>query len=228
MFKHRSNDKELLDAAYIPENELFRNLRELDFINNWLGGYRISFAALKKVILNNRPNILVDIGSGGGDTLKRMNRWQKRKDLTLRLYGIDIKQVCINYSITNKPDREIDFICDDYRNIYNHVPEVDVIHASLFCHHLTEQELVELIRFALQKEAVLIINDLERNALAYYLIKFLTALFSASYLVKHDAPLSVLRGFKKQEWIEIIREAGAVKYSVKNKWAFRHEVIIYS
>ena len=100
--------------------------------------------------------------------------------------------------------------------------------ASTICHHLTEQELVELIRFALQKEAVLIINDLERNALAYYLIKFLTALFSASYLVKHDAPLSVLRGFKKQEWIEIIRGAGAVNYSVKNKWAFRHEVIIYS
>jgi hypothetical protein len=86
---------------------------------------------------------------------------------------------------------------------------------------------VELIRFSLQRKAVLIINDLERNALAYYLIKLLTRLFSKSYLVKNDAPLSVSRGFRKNEWLELIRRAGAVKYSVKNKWAFRHEVVVY-
>jgi hypothetical protein len=74
----------------------------------------------------------------------------------------------------------------------------------------------------------LIVNDLERNPIAYYAIKWLTALFSKSYLVKNDAPLSVARGFKKREWLAMIQEAGATRYSVKNKWAFRHEIIVYA
>jgi len=45
--------------------------------------------------------------------------------------------------------------------------------------------------------------------------------------VKNDAPLSVLRGFKKKEWLEILQRSGATRFSVRNKWAFRHEVIVY-
>ena len=76
-------------------------------------------------------------------------------------------------------------------------------------------------------KTTLIINDLERNAFAHYAIKLLTRLFSKSYLVKNDAPLSVLRGFKTHEWKKLIQEAGAKNYTVNYKWAFRHEVIIY-
>ena len=227
MLKFRSIEKELLDADYIPEKDLFQNLRELDFINHWLGGYQISFSALKQVLTKNRKYTVVDMGSGGGDTLKRIDNWAKQNQFFLRLCGIDIKPVCIDYSRRNNRRGGIEFICDDYRNAFRHVPEIDILHASLFCHHLTDVELIELVRFSLQKKAILVINDLERNVLAYYLIKMLTAVFSKSYLVRHDAPMSVSRGFKKTEWLEILKQAGAVKYSVKNKWAFRHEVIVY-
>ena len=228
MFKFRSSEKELLDADYIPEKDLFQNLKELDFINNWLGGYQISFSALRKVLTQNRKYTLVDIGSGGGDTLKRIRNWVKKYGVELRLYGVDIKPVCIDYSRRNAGREGIEFICDDYRNVFGHVSEIDIIHASLFCHHLSDEELVELIRFSIGHKTLLVINDLERSGLAYYLIKILTAVFSKSYLVKHDAPMSVSRGFKRREWIAILNEAGATKFSVKNRWAFRHEVIVYS
>jgi nicotinamide phosphoribosyltransferase len=93
---------------------------------------------------------------------------------------------------------------------------------------LTNEEIVELIKFAQKNKSTLIINDLERNAFAHYSIKLLTKLFSKSYLVKNDAPLSVLRGFKKTEWKDIIQQSGAKNFSVKYKWAFRHQVIIYA
>jgi 2-polyprenyl-3-methyl-5-hydroxy-6-metoxy-1,4-benzoquinol methylase len=227
MFKVRNKEKELLDQDFIPENDLFQNLRELDFINHWLGGYQVSFSALAKILKSGESVNLVDIGSGGGDTLKRIHRWVRGKAFDLQLYGVDIKPVCVDYSRTNRPDPAIHFICDDYRNVSQHVPKIDVLHASLFCHHLSDHELVDLIRFSGEQHAVLVINDLERNGLAYFLIKMLTSIFSKSYLVKNDAPLSVSRGFKKTEWIDLIRKAGATKYSVRNKWAFRHEVIIY-
>jgi len=230
MFRSRSNQKELLDQEEIPAEDLYQNLRELDFINHWLGGYAVSFAALKKVIPagnTGKSYTLVDIGCGGGDTLKRISSWAKRTGLQLDLYGIDIKPVCIDYARADVKDEEVRFICDDYRNFLKYIPKADIIHACLFCHHLTENELVDLIRFALTNKSTLVINDLERNPLAYYSIKWLTRLFSRSYLVKNDAPISVLRGFKKKEWKSIIEQSGAARYSVYNKWAFRHEVIIY-
>ncbi|MEO8760106.1 MAG: class I SAM-dependent methyltransferase, partial [Bacteroidia bacterium] len=143
------------------------------------------------------------------------------------LYGIDIKPVCIEYAKTNSLNKNIQYICDDYRNVFYHIEKVDIIHACLFCHHLTEAELIELFQFTEKNKTILIINDLERNLIAYYAIKILTKLFSKSYLVKNDAPLSVARGFKKREWIDMLIKSGVKKYSVKNKWAFRHEVIVY-
>jgi 2-polyprenyl-3-methyl-5-hydroxy-6-metoxy-1,4-benzoquinol methylase len=227
MLKHRSLQKELLDADDIPTADLYQNLKELDRINTLLGGYDITFSALKKIIKPNKSYTLIDIGCGGGDTLKHIKKWQLRKNLDLKLIGIDLKPVCIEYAFQQKDSENIRFICDDYRNMFQHVKDIDIIHACLFCHHLTEKQLVELIQFATERRINLVINDLERNPIAYYAIKILTTLFSKSYLVKNDAPLSVARGFKKKEWLAIIKKAGASHFSVKNKWAFRHEIIIY-
>lgn len=227
MFRHRSLQKELLDGDAIPPEDLFQNLRELDFINHWLGGYSISFGAFRKVLEKGRHYRIVDIGCGGGDTLKRIAVWNRNRHYDLALYGVDLKSDCITYAECNLNGLGVRLICDDYRNVYQHIDAVDIIHACLFCHHLTDAELQGLIRFAMDHHAILIVNDLERNALAHYSIRFLTKLFSKSYLVRNDAPLSVLRGFTKKEWVRILENAGAKRYSVRNKWAFRHEVIVY-
>lgn len=227
MFKHRSHEKELLDGDHIPEEDLFLNLKELDTINHLLGGYNITFSALKEIVRKGKPLTLVDIGCGGGDTLKRINAWRLAKSYEMKLVGIDIKEVCIAYAEKNNAGSDIAFIRADYRNSFQHIPTIDILHACLFCHHLNESQLIELVRFAMDHKSVLVINDLERNPVAYYAIRWLTRLFSKSYLVKHDAPLSVLRGFKKSEWLAILKKAEAKNYSVKNKWAFRHQVIVY-
>jgi hypothetical protein len=43
--------------------------------------------------------------------------------------------------------------------------------------------------------------------------------------VKNDAPLSVLRGFKKREWRLLFRHAGIDHYELKWNWAFRWLII---
>ena len=72
------------------------------------------------------------------------------------------------------------------------------------------------------------INDLHRHPFAYYSIRILTSLFSKSYLVKNDAPLSVLRGFKKKELSALLDKAGISNYTIQWKWAFRWLVIVRS
>jgi hypothetical protein len=44
-------------------------------------------------------------------------------------------------------------------------------------------------------------------------------------MVKHDAPLSVLRAFTKRELVEILEKAGLIDYRIKWRWAFRWQVI---
>lgn len=227
MLNSRSDKKELLDGDQIPEKDLLLNLKELDTINRLLGGYNISLSALNKIVDGNATYKLVDIGCGGGDTLKHIYKWTVKSKKNIELLGIDIKPVCIEYATANTKAFPIKYICDDYRQLYAHTEKVDIIHACLFCHHLDEAQLLELIQFALQHKAILVINDLERNPIAYYSIKWITRLFSNSYLVKNDAPLSVARGFKKDEWQDMLVKAGATDFTVKNKWAFRHQVIVY-
>lgn len=226
--RHRSQQKELLDADEIPRADLYQNLQELDRINTLLGGYNITFSALRRVLRPGQPCTLIDIGCGGGDTLKHILRWQRRSGAELQLIGIDLKPDCIAYAEGQADTRGIRFICDDYRHMLRHVPQVDIIHACLFCHHLDEDQLIGLLRFAAEQGATLIINDLERHPLAYWSIKALTGAFSQSYLVRHDAPLSVARGFKKREWRELMAKAGSAHFSIRNRWAFRHEIIVYA
>jgi hypothetical protein len=98
----------------------------------------------------------------------------------------------------------------------------DIIFSSLFCHHFTNEELERQLQWMQRHARVgFFVNDLHRHPLAYYSIKWLTAIFSKSYLVKNDAPLSVLRGFSRKEWQQLLNNAGIVNFSVSWKWAFR-------
>jgi len=229
MFKHRSYEKELLDAAFIEKVLLYRNLKELEIINRLLGGHRVSIAGIKKAV-NDKSKLyqLVDIGCGGGDSLVALAKWANTEEYNVNFTGVDLQQDCIAYAQNNcSRYPQINFSCSDFRTVFSQSKKIDVIHASLFCHHFTEKEIIEFILLCYNHGTIFIINDLERNPIAYYSIKLLTRLFSKSVLVKNDAPLSVLRGFKKTNWHAILKQAGIKRYVIKNKWAFRHLIVIY-
>jgi 2-polyprenyl-3-methyl-5-hydroxy-6-metoxy-1,4-benzoquinol methylase len=226
--KHRSNVKEYLDSDSIATADLYRNLVELDIINKNLGGYNASLKGLGTILGKGKAvrNVL-DIGFGGGDSIKQLSRLSDKMNANLFFYGVDLKRDCVEYAeqnlvaLTNKQ-----LICDDYRNISAELlNKIDVIHCSLFLHHLTDAEIIGLFKFGKAHNCIILANDLHRNWLAYYSIKFLTALFSKSSLVKNDAPLSVKRGFRRKELIQLLQQAGFTQYFVTWSWAFRYIVI---
>jgi ubiquinone/menaquinone biosynthesis C-methylase UbiE len=85
----------------------------------------------------------------------------------------------------------------------------DVVTASLFFHHLSNEACVRVLAqmWRIARRRVLV-NDLHRHALAYSSIRALTAMFSKSRMVRHDGPLSVLRAFRPQELFDIAKRAG--------------------
>jgi hypothetical protein len=98
----------------------------------------------------------------------------------------------------------------------------DVIHCSLFAHHFYGEDLRDLVRVLGQARKGFVFNDLHRNPLAYYGISILTRLFSRSYLVRHDARVSVARGFSRSELETLFLPLSEeFELDLRWKWAFR-------
>ena len=224
-FKCRSYQKELLDGPAIPFEDIKRNMQELDLINRRLGGHAITLKGISGLLPLARssdfPLHIAEIGCGGGDNLKAIQSWASTKGIEVRLTGIDINRECIAYASEQSTGAGISFIHSDYRDVtWEKKPHI--IFSSLFCHHFTDQELVDMLQWMRCGSRLgFFINDLHRHPLAYYSIKCLTRLFSRSYLVKNDAPLSVKRGFKRQEWKHLFEQAGMANFVCEWQWAFR-------
>jgi 2-polyprenyl-3-methyl-5-hydroxy-6-metoxy-1,4-benzoquinol methylase len=221
----RSYAKELLDNDDIPFEDIKQNMKELDFINTWLGGHAITIAGIKKIVSSagKVSHISIcEIGCGGGDNLRAIHRWAIRNNITVALTGIDKKKECIDFARQQIPDKTYQWICSSYETVDMSAINADIIFSSLFCHHFSEDQLVYMLQWMKQHSARgFFINDLHRHILAFYSIKVLSRLFSKSYLVKNDAPLSVKRGLIRKEWRKIMQRAGVKQYSIQWEWAFR-------
>lgn len=224
-FKQRSLKKEILDQSDIPFKDIERNLKELEWINSHLGGHSVTINGLKNLIGDRKVISVCEIGCGGGDNLNAIHQYCKKNNVDVSFIAIDINKDCVAYAKANVISQKVDFIVSDYSLVHFKNAKPDIIFSSLFCHHFTDDQLVQMLAW-MKKNASLgfFINDLHRHPLAYHFIKITSKMFSKSYLVKNDAPLSVLRGFKKIEWKQLLRKAGLENASVKWRWAFRYLV----
>ncbi len=229
-FNQRSYQKELLDGNKISFEDIRQNMQELDRINHLLGGHKITMHGVKTLIkkCNGQKELhIVEIGCGGGDNLRVIKNWADDNKMPIDLTGIDINEECTLYAKSVSTNSGIRFICSDYKHVaFGTKP--DIIFSSLFCHHFTDEELVNMLGW-LNKNSLtgFFINDLHRHPVAYYSIKLFTGLFSKSYLVKNDAPLSVQRSFKKKDLQRLFLAAGISDFSIEWRWAFRWLVTCY-
>ena len=230
-FSKRSYKKELLDQDNIPFPDILRNMEELNTVNHLLGGHRITCAGIQ-MMMQQRPDreskewLICEIGCGNGNNLAAIHKWCIRKGIKASFIGIDINPDCIASADPGKTGGQTTFITSDYRTV-QFIRKPDIIFSSLFCHHFTDEEMLDQLLW-LRANSVLgfFINDLHRHPLAYHSIRFLTGVFSKSYLVRNDAPLSVLRGFSKGDWKRLMTLASIDNYFIKWKWAFRWLVVI--
>jgi len=222
----RSPQKELLDADNIPFEDIKVCMKELNSVNTLLGGHAITLKGLGTFISKDTRELHVcEIGCGGGDNLHAVFEKFNTKGISLRFTGIDLKKECTRFAAEQYPVLNAQWLTDDYSNVsFNEKP--GIIFSSLFCHHFSDDQLVDMLRWMQRNSSNgFFINDLQRNPVAYYLIKWLTAFFSRSYLVKNDACISVARSFRKKDWENIFKRAGIKNYSIRWHWAFRYLII---
>ncbi|MCK6618418.1 MAG: methyltransferase domain-containing protein [Cyclobacteriaceae bacterium] len=229
-FSVRSNTPEIMDDLACSGEVVHQTLRELEFINKWLGGNAITFSGVD-TLLKGREQAAVhiaDLGCGSGEMLKLISQRLQSKGIKPILTGIDANPNIIEYAKKN---------CAGFSGIHLATENIlaaefqqrkfDIIVATLFFHHFTSAQLIDILKqLKKQADVGIVINDLHRHPLAFYSIKLLTKLFSKSGMVKYDAPLSVLRGFTRNELVGILKGAGITRFTLRWKWAFRWQVII--
>jgi 2-polyprenyl-3-methyl-5-hydroxy-6-metoxy-1,4-benzoquinol methylase len=149
------------DCSY----EDFRDcLRSLETVNRWLLGYRPTLAWLERLPHGLRDPIhIVDVGCGGGDLLRQIAGWARRRGIAVELTGIDLNPYAARAAAESTPkDFGITWVTDDAM-MYRAEKPIDIVVSSLLAHHLEDEEIVALLRWM---EATVqvgwFINDLER------------------------------------------------------------------
>ncbi len=207
-----------------------QTLRELDFINHWLGGNAVTVNAVNyvlKKIPNEKEITIADLGCGSGEMLRLLAHKLKKQNRNANFTGVDANANIIDYAIRqSNAFTNLSFFAENILEDPFKQKHFDVVLATLFFHHFETDDLIKILRQLKQQSNFIIINDIHRHPLAYYSIKSLTQLFSKSAMVKFDAPLSVLRSFTHSEWTAILQQAGFANYEMRWRWAFRWQIII--
>ncbi len=206
-----------------------QSLRELDFINLWLGGNALTMDALSRCVgVDERKLRIADLGCGSGDILRRVAAWARNRNLDVELEGYDANPFIAQYARQHSRDfPEITTFSEDILSEQFAERTFDVVLCTLFLHHFTNEELSQFLRELRNRtSAWIIINDLHRHWLAYYSIRALTQALSRSEMVKNDGPISVLRGFSKDDIRRIMKRANLDEFYLNWRWAFRWQWII--
>ena len=227
--KQRTDKEELMDDFSIGGDLLRDTLDKLENINRWLGGNKGTLSGLK-MILKNHPKeqevSIVDIGCGHGDILRDIANFGRKKGYKMKLLGVDANPTAIAYAKELSTQySEINFKTEDIFSKEFKNRTFDVVLATLFLHHFKEMQLVSFLKQAInQSKKGIVVNDLHRHKLAYYLFMVLS-IFIRNKMIIEDGLTSVLRGFTRKE-LEVISQKINVKAQISWKWAFRFLWII--
>ena len=222
---HRSSEMEIMDD-FSMEGVLFRDtLDKLEIINRFLGGNSVTIKGLKKLLKNQSKNktiTIVDLGCGNGDVLRDVSKFGRKNNYSFKLIGIDANPAAIDYARELSKEyselsfKTIDILSEDFKK-----QSYDVVLCTLFLHHLKNEELISFLKKTTENATIgLVVNDLHRHKLAYYLFK-LIGFFIKNKMVRQDGLTSILRAFKRKDLENIAKEI-KVHFSIQWKWAFRY------
>ena len=226
-----------MDDLELEGEEMEDALVNLERVNFWLQGNAILVKGFKKLLAakslkknGDEPLIVLDIGCGGGDGLRAIAEWARKEQQSLRFEGHDANIYAVKYARRHTQDfpeisyKQKNILAEDYD-----FKNVDIVCCSLFLRHFTEEEQRALLRKCFDEGVqAILINDLHRHWLAYYLFRILCTLLRAPKITIEDGSLSVRRAFKREELETLIKKLEIKNYTLNWCWAFRYRAILFN
>jgi len=226
---YRSREIEIMDDLDMSGEMLITSLDQLETINKWLGGNRLTLDGIKKMLADkprDQTYSIVDLGCGHGDMLRKIADYGKENGYKFELLGIDANQATIEYGISlSKKYDNIKYAKQDVIEDKLTIDKYDIALCTLFLHHFEDEIAVTLIRKLLNKSRIgVVVNDLHRHPIPYYLFKMLTTVFG-NEMVRSDGLLSITKAFKRAD-LENFADKVGYQNSIQWRWAFRYQWII--
>lgn len=229
--KIRTNAAEIMDD-FTLEGEVLRDaLDKIAKINQLLGGNKLTLQGVLQLLTkinSDKVITIVDVGCGNGDMLRTLAEYADENELNFKLIGIDANSFTINHAKSlSKHFPNISYLCEDIFDDNFNKLQYDIALCTLTLHHFKDDEICELLsRFYKNATIGIVINDLQRSAVAYRLFQVLCFVFRLNDMSREDGLTSILRGFKKEELKQYSTKLGFKKYNIHWKWAFRYQWII--
>ncbi|WP_394749069.1 methyltransferase domain-containing protein [Spongiimicrobium salis] len=226
----RSTEQELMDDPRVDSATLREVLKDINRSNAMLNGNGITLNALEKLIKGHSKDqyTIVDMGCGDGTMLKEIALLLRHKKINARLIGVDLneKSIAIAQEHT-KAFPEISFLQQDILDLQASDLKCDILVCTLTMHHFKDKEIpIFLGQFVKLASIGVIINDLQRSRIAYYLFKCFSLIFIRTKIAKNDGLVSIMSGFFKSELLAFAKQLPKQKHKIKWKWAFRYVWII--
>ena len=215
---------ELMDTESTGFEEFRACLVDLERVNLWTLTYRPMMAFLDDLattgkIPADRPFAIVDVGSGYGGMLRKIDRWAAKRGIVVDLTGIDLNPWAAAASAeATAPGRPIRWVTADLFD-YRPTGPVDLIVSSQFTHHLDDDSLVSFIAWMEQTARVgWFISDLHRHPLPFHFFRLWSRLAGWHRFVRNDGPISIARSFVAADWRRLIGAAGVPRAAAKIAW----------
>jgi SAM-dependent methyltransferase len=227
MLKKRTSEPEFLDRPGFGPQQVLDTFRFLERVNRWLGGVRPELLFLKRESKSWDPDKtyrLLDAGCGVGDVPLALVRWSRGQGYRLQVDAVDMHPLIIERARCKcQGYPEISFFCQDIFEFEGQ--GYDYVHASQFMHHFSDAQIPDLLTYLLYKcSRKLVINDLLRAPL-FYLATWLATLL-ASPTSRHDARLSVRKGFRMSELKKLLRANGFHDFEMNWHFFYRFLLVI--
>jgi 2-polyprenyl-3-methyl-5-hydroxy-6-metoxy-1,4-benzoquinol methylase len=154
-----------------------------------------------------QPYHLVDMGAGGCDIAVWLLHTARKRGLNLRITACDLDPRILDYARTTYGNtegltfRQTDLLAGQFDE------PVDFVFANHFLHHLSDRQIVDLIRlWQPQVRHRMVLSDLERNRFSYLGFSIFARIYRRSF-TRSDGLISILRGFRPRELDALAREA---------------------
>ena len=211
---------ELLDDPGADPELVGRELRDIARLNALFGGTRAVVEALEPFfrrscnvqrVTCDEQWTLLDVGTGLGDIPRAAAAAARRHGITLRLVGIELNRTAARLAQGADGGRgaPLAVALADGAALPLGPRSVDVVVASQVLHHVPRPIAVRWIAgFDRVARRAVVLADLRRSRVAMAGVWAASVGLGMSGVTRHDAVVSLKRGYTKQEFDEMLRDAG--------------------
>ncbi|QGQ22413.1 methyltransferase domain-containing protein [Gimesia benthica] len=222
----RQREPELMDQPGLSDAEHGSALTGLSRVNWFSRSSSIFWGPLSKLAqtIDQRPVKILDIASGGGDVSIDLAMRARQTGLDIEISGCDISEYAVRHATERAQQKGLEKIHFFQSDIFQEPAErrYDLVMCSLFLHHLDEPQAVQLMQWMSESTRhLLLINDLRRTRLGYWLAWCGCRLLTRSPIVHTDGPISVAAAFSIDETEQLARQAGLNQVQISRHWPQR-------